>query len=459
MVDVVWTTDNAVSRRPTWLLTGPAYLLFFSMLFVPTVYQEMKGVLLVIVLLGLFSAVILRQHEIRLHLSIILWTLFIAAVGMAFSFYGTVLNTPGAIRQLSVFVLWPLVYCFLLGAVTDFKNIVSLVKIMVYALIAISFYSAMYILNAVGVWPDFLYFELDQGQAIGIYEGFMEFNLYSISSLIFLVPFSIAAFLSTRSKAFPVGRLWLMFAMMMGIGVSILSGRRALWLALIVAPLITWFFIMLSGFWNHKRKSSVAESFLMAAVVAIALGSGGYLLGTLSVSLEMSAIFSELLRGFDFSGTSGGGDSAISRVQQFTALVEGWLRSPFFGNGLGASASLIRSDEQPWAYELVYVALLFQTGLIGCAIYIGAIAWIYWRGIKLLKENGPIAAIMLPTLVGMTCFLIANATNPYLAKFDYMWVIFWPLALINFHLLQKAGPNTRYGRGELASRGSIPSSS
>jgi len=35
----------------------------------------------------------------------------------------------------------------------------------------------------------------------------------------------------------------------------------------------------------------------------------------------------------------------------------------------------------------------------------------------------------------MSGFLIANATNPYLARFDGIWVIFLPLAFINRWLL------------------------
>lgn len=44
---------------------------------------------------------------------------------------------------------------------------------------------------------------------------------------------------------------------------------------------------------------------------------------------------------------------------------------------------------------------------------------------------------ILPVLVGTACFLIANTTNPYLAKFDYIWVVFLPVALINIWLLDK----------------------
>jgi hypothetical protein len=40
-----------------------------------------------------------------------------------------------------------------------------------------------------------------------------------------------------------------------------------------------------------------------------------------------------------------------------------------------------------------------------------------------------------PFLAGLICFMIANGTNPYLAKFDYMWIIFIPVALLNSGLL------------------------
>jgi hypothetical protein len=46
-------------------------------------------------------------------------------------------------------------------------------------------------------------------------------------------------------------------------------------------------------------------------------------------------------------------------------------------------------------------------------------------------------------------YLIGNATNPYLEKFDYIWVIFLPVALINFWLLGKNSPGERSFNGEV----------
>ena len=42
---------------------------------------------------------------------------------------------------------------------------------------------------------------------------------------------------------------------------------------------------------------------------------------------------------------------------------------------------------------------------------------------------------LAPVLVGMVSFLMGNAADPYLEKFDYMWVIFLPLGFINVWLL------------------------
>ena len=65
------------------------------------------------------------------------------------------------------------------------------------------------------------------------------------------------------------------------------------------------------------------------------------------------------------------------------------------------------------------------------------ILWIYLKGIQILKYNSDLSPYMLPLLVGLSCFLVANATNPYLQKYDYLWVIFLPIAIINLHYQRK----------------------
>jgi hypothetical protein len=54
-----------------------------------------------------------------------------------------------------------------------------------------------------------------------------------------------------------------------------------------------------------------------------------------------------------------------------------------------------------------------------------SVALYAWAGIPLF-----FSMLFVPTT-----YKIANATNPYLLKFDFMWVIFLPLAVINRILL------------------------
>ena len=117
------------------------------------------------------------------------------------------------------------------------------------------------------------------------------------------------------------------------------------------------------------------------------------------------------------------------------------MASPILGAGHGAPAfGSIRSEERPWLYELYYLALLYQTGLVGFTAYAAGIFWIYWMGVRVIRAGGQLSALMVACLVGMSSFLIANATNPYLAGLDGMWAIFLPLALINFWLLRHPAP-------------------
>jgi hypothetical protein len=148
--------------------------------------------------------------------------------------------------------------------------------------------------------------------------------------------------------------------------------------------------------------------------------------------ISIVTVIEDIKQGFQFSTDS----SALLRSEQFYALLNGWSQNPLFGAGHGASApGSIRSVEQPWAYELSYVAYFFHTGILGSFIFFGQLGWIYFMSFKIIKSESVLKFYIFPVIVGTTCFLIANATNPYLAKYDFMWVLFLPLAIINIWLI------------------------
>jgi O-antigen ligase len=149
---------------------------------------------------------------------------------------------------------------------------------------------------------------------------------------------------------------------------------------------------------------------------------------------DLTAIWDRLVTGFTISVQSPD-DDAVARHQQLVALLRGWLDHPFLGVGHGASVyGSIRRETAPWAYELGYVALLFQTGIVGVAAYAAGVLWVFFCAVKIIKGGGELGQMMIPMLVGFCSALIAHATNPYLDRFDGMWMFFLPIAVIS-HLL------------------------
>lgn len=423
--------------------TGLAYLLFFMMLFVPTTYQEIKAGLLAVVLMAAILPA-LEGKSLPIHKEIGMLTLFMVCVSLSFIALGVVNNNPGALRVGTVYLLWPIVYTILLSGINSRRVVDGLFKVLVFSLIAISLYSIYYLLFAAGIIPSSLYFEINMGQAVGFYEGYIEYSLYNISTLNFLVPFVFAMVLTWPNNG-QISKKWLWLALVFGFSIAILSGRRALWLVVGLSP----FIILLARLFMDKHYKYMTRKKFKRIAVGLAVTMIGLVtFGIVWIGIDMTVIWEMLEAGFDFSGNGSGGASESVRAEQFFTLLEEWQKSPLIGAGHGASAvGSLRSTEQSWAYELSYMALLFHTGLVGILLYGSAVTWIYWMGLRIMRSGHWLAVYMLPVLVGTTCFLIANATNPYLEKFDYIWVIFLPVALINIWLLDKN--KIRYLKEEL----------
>jgi O-antigen ligase len=161
-----------------------------------------------------------------------------------------------------------------------------------------------------------------------------------------------------------------------------------------------------------------------------------FLVINLFFEVDFLVMVDDFYNGFDFVRATADA-SALERLEQYISLIDGWLKHPFLGNGLGAGASYVRDQDMPWAYELFYIALLFQVGIFGFASYLIGVVWIYWIGIRIIRQGGVHAELMLPTLVGLSGYLIANTTNPYLVRFDGLWAIFLPVLIINSWFIKK----------------------
>jgi O-antigen ligase len=202
-----------------------------------------------------------------------------------------------------------------------------------------------------------------------------------------------------------------------------LSGRRAFVLIGVLGPLIVYVLFMVSGLKNPFNLRKIAIVGFACLIVLVILFSYS--------ELSWEVMLDDFMSGFDFTDNANRRSSSV-RGDQFQLLGQGWLDAFLFGHGHGSfHPGVVSDDTAPWSYELSYVALLFQLGIVGFGVYLLALVWLGFRAISLIRFQHRHAAVLLPLLAGLLGFLIANATNPYLSKFDYLWTIFLLVGAVN----------------------------
>lgn len=124
---------------------------------------------------------------------------------------------------------------------------------------------------------------------------------------------------------------------------------------------------------------------------------------------------------------SSDGLGAIIRNNQIQALIHQIVRAPWLGHGLGyILPQCIRSEQQPWRFEIVYLGMAMNIGLLGILFY--CIVYVRW----LLGAVGATLdkSVSFPLLGGSLFFLICAASNPYIMAVEYLWILFLPYLLI-----------------------------
>lgn len=209
--------------------------------------------------------------------------------------------------------------------------------------------------------------------------------------------------------------------------------RNMLYLSVVLSPIIS---IVLYKFITKKYFMYKIHKILHIKYVAFLI-----VLSFLLVvfSNELLAIIKAILYGFEF--TSEDAISAHTRYLQFFELIEGWKSKPFFGNGLGATldSSSFFSDRSktPWMFELSYIALLYNVGIVGLFFYFSIIITMIRKSILVARSDINYHYIVVAVLTATISFMIGNSTNPYLYAYDHMWAFFAPLGVINSYLYAK----------------------
>jgi|GEM_PF-2685004 len=419
------TKTDSVGQFPT--VTGAALLLLiFLCLFVPTAYVLFKVSVILIILIGVSAKI--YSSSIFLNRNTCFAVLAYCLFGLLNSIHGEFNGAPGAIRVLTVMALWPLFY-LLFAIQLNHQNAVRwLNSVFTVALVAILIYSLIFLGHAFNTVPDILYFKLDQGNAVGVYDGFVEYNLFSISSLLFLVPLFTHRLIcklkinrAIPKKSATIEICILIFALIL----CLLSGRRALQLVILLTPILVISSELILGQRVRDLINNLISWRFSVTVVVIFLGFLTFL-RFFTVDIDKDVVLYNMLGGFDFTGESD--ESASVRYQQYESLMSAWWNGNiFFGAGNGSCTEVLRdTGDMPWSYELTYIYILFSTGIVGVVFYTTWFGWGLLRLRHALILRKDLLKYITPIVTGIFAFLIATATNPYLGKFDYLWIVFLP---------------------------------
>ena len=401
-------------------------LLFFLMIVFPFNFVSLK-IILIILILG-YSIFFLRDTS----KFVFIWFFLYLLWGFSFLLFGFYHNNMGVTSLLGVFIIWPIVYFIFISNINNIESLYKLINILLFSSVFMSLYIILYVLSIKTGIIDPSFFSM-ASQVIDPNLSKIDIFVPFGTSLLFIIPFNIALLLNIEQKIF--NKKYLFVALIFNLVSAFFINRNALNLIIVVSPFIMIFLIRIID----RRLSALAinKKFFIVFVIGIF-----FVLGLVIVFNEqIRAVLDNLILGFQFTTENTG---ANLRYEQFFQLLNAWQEVPILGKGLGATIdNFTRSDTSPWAFELSYLALLYNVGVIGMAMFIGFILALIQKSIIVARISKPYSPIIVATLVGTISFLIANATNPYLYAYDHMWALFAPLAIINVYYITQKRSNAR----------------
>lgn len=411
------------------LLVCMAVMIFTSMIAVATAafFINLKVLLIFsIVWLVFFHAKLKDVGNVKLASYLIF---FIPCVyGLVTGFMN---GNQGAGREVALYLYAPIVYVIIFAAlatqVGGLLIIEKVVKVSSVIIVVIFFY--LYF-SADGVMRDYLARSVNFLLQHPV--GYIKAHSVQTTSLLFLTPV-MAAYYYYRLSIFNGALLTAMVAMLF------LSGRRSaiiLFLILILFMAVWAYFKsygllrvlkifapLLIGWPLYLMMVQYNPSPYDNAAFLASIGDAFPIIGNSARFVVAEGVNSCSFETLFHSGLDREKIGAALRMNQLLSLLEEIKRSPLFGLGFGhVIESCIRSEDQPWRFELAYVALIMNVGIVGLLIFILSYLFPLYSAV----QNREMRAHSYPLIVGSVFFLICSSTNPYLFSVENIWIYFMP---------------------------------
>jgi hypothetical protein len=415
----------------------PGLLLLSMMIVVPSAYQLFKAVLFFVVFTEIFIIINYRLR-LKMHPDIFYLFIFFIFLGLLFGLYGILQHNSGAIPITKEVVVYVILYMILICGLDNFTSLLYIHKTLVFSLSFLCLYIAISVLHAYEVWPDWLYFSLqtktsDQAINISAVELYGRFSasFSSYPSLLFLQPYLFTYLITNQKK----NSKWMWLLFLIATLIMVFVGRRILLMVAISFPVLT---IILINFIRKHHEHKIIKWKAILFYIGIFFIILSFIFIEVS-GISIKSIIDYFISNFHSKQVAASGKIGSNvRIDTIVQLFNGWKERPLFGFGSGAYyPHFIRSPLEPWNYEVSYMQYLYSWGVVGCSLYGYGIFFISRTLIKIYKKSPLYSSYALAALMGMIAFLIGNATNPYLLKLDYLFVIFLPVAIINLYYRER----------------------
>ncbi len=198
------------------------------------------------------------------------------------------------------------------------------------------------------------------------------------------------------------------------VSTAYIAHSRGIWIGVCVICAAAAFALWPPGRASRLRSGAVA----LASIAAVVL-----LLTTSDPALARSVVH----------WVAGRDPSTAARLQEAPQLLARIARDPVLGSGLGATlpSGYNRSGVAPWSFELAYLQLLFDLGIVGLLALAAPLVLAASRALTGLRASGARRdPRLLAALGACAALMITFASNPYLLTSAGMLAYAVVLALV-----------------------------
>lgn len=396
-----------MSRRKTFLeslgLFLPILLLSIILAF-PRSFSEFKLFLIFLLVFHLFAIVKLEQIKIPQTVAIFYVVQIIIGLLVSLNAFVNANEMQSIVDGLRIHVIFSFLISFLLVYMAAFgaREIIHksvLIGGVIISVTNIFFAASSYF--GLSVFSDSLKDELSM--RVGFHEGYVQLTSHAIGMLFFIIPYLLTFVLIKKDKN--QDNFLIYIVLVLTVMCAVISGRRALWIAVAMAPIVIILGLVLLNKWEIINYKAIAVLMLFSSCFFL----------TLFFIIDFSYTLSHLFLAFS--------EDDLRSVQR-EYLINKILGNFWFGSGFGGRLDIIRSYDSPWLFELTYHQKLFNYGIFLFAAYVLSLVYIFLKAIKTLRHFIDRNSICLLAITfGVLMLFVGSYSNPYLGSFDFLLVV------------------------------------